>query len=502
MNNEPNEPNEQEDDFASAPKKKKTIGLTGYFISLVVVALLAVGGTYMATKQMEMPVANEATTKKTTATTEEEFAKLNEIYQQLTARFYQKTDSKKLIEGAITGMVNSLDDPYTQYLSVEEATALDENISSSFEGIGTEVMSQNDAITISSPIAGSPAEKAGLKTNDIILKADDHDLTGVSLTKAVTYIRGEKGTKVVLSIKRGDKVFDVTVVRDTIPVETVHSKLDETDPTIGYIQISTFSQPTYNEVKKAVETLRKDGAKSFILDVRQNPGGLLDQALKISNMFVEDGKVLMQTKEKGQDAEVIKADGSLGDFKVTEPVTLLVDEGSASASEILTGAMQESGNRTVIGTKTFGKGTVQTVAKLTDDSELKLTIAKWLTPDGQWIYKKGIEPTIKAELPSYTHLLRIDDTKSYKQGDLSDDVKNIQEILTALNYTMDNQEGYFDASTTEAVKAFQTAHELPVDGVVTGKTATTLVTDLTELIKKNDTQYQAAIEYLQKNATE
>ncbi|WP_438502059.1 S41 family peptidase [Carnobacterium maltaromaticum] len=166
-------------------------------------ALIAAGGTYFVTKQLNENTTSQSATN-SGANTEQEFAKLQEVYQQLTTRFFQKTDSNKLIEGAITGMVNSLDDPYSQYLNAEEATALNDSISSSFEGIGAEVMNQDDAITISAPIVGSPAEKAGLKTNDIILKADDKELTGLSLTKAVSFIRGEKGTKVVLTIKRGD----------------------------------------------------------------------------------------------------------------------------------------------------------------------------------------------------------------------------------------------------------------------------------------------------------
>ncbi|MFS7002786.1 S41 family peptidase [Carnobacterium maltaromaticum] len=492
MNNE----SEEKETQLNSSKRKTKIGLPAYIVSLLLVALIAAGGTYFVTKQLNENATSQSATN-SGAKTEQEFAKLQEVYQQLTTRFFQKTDSNKLIEGAITGMVNSLDDPYSQYLNAEEATALNDSISSSFEGIGAEVMNQDDAITISAPIVGSPAEKAGLKTNDIILKADDKELTGLSLTKAVSFIRGEKGTKVVLTIKRGDQVFDVTVTRDTIPVETVKSRLDENDPTIGYIQITSFATPTYKEVTEAVEQLRKDGAKSFIFDVRQNPGGLLDQALQLSNMFVDEGKIIMQTQERGQEPQVIKADASLGDFKVTEPVTLLVDEGSASASEILAGAMKESGNVTVIGTKTFGKGTVQTVANLSDKSELKLTIAKWLTPEGQWIHKKGLEPTIAVDLPDYVHLLRVDPSKKYQAGDLSDQVKNLQAILKALGYTLDNTDGYFDASTTEAVNAFQTAHELPVDGLVTGKTADALVADLVKLIKENDTQYEKAVSYLQ-----
>lgn len=486
MNQEPND---------LKPKKtKKNVTLSVYVTSLILVAVLAVGGTYFLTEKNQNQVAVDSSNA---AKVDQNFNKLQEVYSKLSTQFYKKVDSTKLLEGALSGMVNATGDPYTQYLDVAEATDLDSTISASFEGIGAEVMNQNDAITIVSPIAGSPAEKAGLLPNDVILKVDDHEMAGLTLNKAVSYIRGEKGTDVVLKIQRGTTTFDVTLKRDTIPVETVKSRLDEKDPTIGYIQITNFSQPTASEVEKAVKDLRGKGAKSFILDVRGNPGGLLDQALKISNMFVEDGKVLMQTKERDKKADIMKADATLGDFKVTEPITLLVDEGSASASEILAGALKESANTTIIGTKTFGKGTVQTVATFDDKSELKMTIAKWLTPSGQWINKKGIEPTIAIDLPTYTKLLLIDPKKTYQQNDVSDEVKNLQSVLNALGFTSNDANGYFGTGTTEAVKAFQTAHNLPSDGIVTDKTSTALIEALRELMKQNDTQYEKAVSYLQ-----
>lgn len=477
-------------------KKKVNVKIGTYLMSLLAVAVVSVGITYVITERNEQKALLEEQTTQNNG----EFSKIEAVYQQLLTKYYQDVDGDKLIEGALTGMVEAVGDPYTQYLDVSESTSLNDTISASFEGIGAEVMKQGDSIMIVSPIAGSPAEKAGLKPNDILLKADDKNLSGLALNEAVSFIRGEKGTDVVLTIQRGDNTFEVTVTRDTIPVETVIYNLDETDPTIGYIAITSFSDPTYDELVTAVKELRKQGATSFIFDVRQNPGGLLEGALNISNMFVEEGSTIMQTQEKDQEAVKIVADNkTMGDFKVTEPSVLLVDEGSASASEILAGALKESADMQIIGTKTFGKGTVQTVAAFPDKSELKLTIAKWLMPNGEWINEKGIEPTLPVELPAYTKLLVIDSTKEYKSGDVSDEVKNIEQVLDALSYSVGSADGYFDEKTTAAVKQFQADHQLDEDGIVTGDTTAEMLESLRNLIKDNDTQYKKGLDYLKEN---
>lgn len=481
------------------PRKKKQskIKLRTYLVSLVIVAIVSIGGTYALTKQTVEIKSNPV--KELDKTSSAEFSKVEDVYTKLMSQYYEDIDGGKLIEGALTGMVNAVGDPYTQYLDVSEATSLNDTISASFEGIGAEVMKQGDSIMIVSPIAGSPAEKAGLKPNDILLKADDKNLTGLSLNEAVAFIRGEKGSKVVLTIQRGEDKFEVSVTRDTIPVETVVYRLDKENPTIGYLSITSFSSPTYDDLVAAIKDLRTQGAKSFIFDVRQNPGGLLDGALNISNMFVKEGSIIMQTKEKDQEPIKLIADSKkMGDFKVTEPSVLLVDEGSASASEILAGALKESAEIPIIGTRTFGKGTVQTVASFPDKSELKLTIAKWLTPNGEWINKKGIEPTIPIELPDYTRLLIIDSAKKYQKGDVSDEVKNLEQVLKALGYQTGPIDGYLDEDTVSAIKEFQTSHKLEVTGIVTGDTAAAMIKDLRELIKENDTQYQKGLDYLKK----
>lgn len=477
------------------PEKKKHsyVKAKTYLVSLFVVAALSIGVTYLWTEQVKQDTPN----KEPETIESAELSKIEAVYNQLSSQYFEDIEEDKLIEGALTGMVAAVGDPYTQYLDVKEATSLNDTISASFEGIGAEVMQQGDTIMIVSPIAGSPAEKAGLKPNDVLLKADDKNLTGLSLNEAVSFIRGEKGSEVLLTIRRGETQFEVSVTRDTIPVETVVYNLDEDNPTIGYISITSFSNPTYDELVTAVTELRAQGAKSFIFDVRQNPGGILDGALNISNMFVDEGSVIMQTEEKNQEPVKLVADKkTMGEFKVTEPSVLLVDEGSASASEILAGALKESADIPVIGTKTFGKGTVQTVASFPDNSELKLTIAKWLTPSGKWINKKGIKPTISVELPDYTKLLIIDSTKEYQLGDVSSEVENLEKVLNALDYKTGPIDGYLDENTVSTIKEYQAEHKLETNGVVSGKTATAMIEDLRNLIKENDTQYDTGLDYL------
>ena len=343
------------------------------------------------------------------------------------------------------------------------------------------------------------AEKAGLLPNDLVLSVDGESLSELSLTEAVALIRGPKGSEVVLMIKRGEDTFEVTLTRDSIPIETVRYNLDKKDNKVGYIKITNFSLPTYEEMIDAVTNLREQGATSFVFDVRGNPGGLLNVAIQLSNMFVKEGDTLLRVEERGQETVFYNASEELyGSFKVTEPSVLLIDEGSASASEILAGAMNESGDIPLIGMKSFGKGTIQNIQTLEDSGELKMTIGKWLTPEGNWVHEKGIEPTTKVELPKYVHLLLIDASKTYSEGEASPEIRNIKAVLKALGYDSGDDNDQFDEKTTEAVNSFQNKNSLNVDGKVTGETSNLLVEQLRELIENNDTQYETAKEVLQK----
>lgn len=470
---------------------KKTVSLTKYIITSVITAILAIGGTVFI---------YESKGRVQTASTQDGLDNIADLATLIQQGYIKDVDSKKLYEGAMKGMVAAIDDPYSTYFTAEEAKGFEEDINGNFEGIGAVMSMTNDLPTVAEPpIKNSPAEKAKLQTGDAILKVDDKSIEGKSLSDVVKLVRGEKGTDVKLEIKRGAETFPVTITRDVIPVESVTGKIDEKNKDIGYISISSFSSTTSEEFNKMITKLRKEGAKSFVLDVRGNPGGMLDQVEKISSRFLKDGQTIVKFESKLEDDEEHKASKKLdGGDKITEPTVLLVDENSASASEILAGAFIDSANIDVVGTKTFGKGTVQTVIPMNDGAEIKLTIKKWLTPSGKWINKKGVEPTIKVDKPSYIQHKLIDTTLTYKLGAVNENVKIINEYLKVLGYDVDDSDTYND-KTEQAVKNFQEKNKLEVTGTADEKTVKELEKQIVEYWKNHDVQYEKAIETLKKD---
>lgn len=483
-------------------RKRRGVKLSIYFMSLAAVAVLFfMAGQRVSSTSFSSSLGGENGVGKAseTAAPLEEIGgqRLTAVYETILQNYIGDVDENALVEGALSGMVEAIDDPYSQYLTTEEAANLDESIDASFEGIGAEIMNVNDQIIVVSPMKGSPAEAAGLLPNDVILSADGQSLKGMTAQEAVTLIRGEKGTEVELEIQRGDQTLTVPITRDTIPIETVTYQMAEEAAGIGVVQVSSFSKPTYDEVVQAVTSLREQGAKKFIFDFRGNPGGLLDQALRIGNMFVDDGEVLVQTQEKGTEPQpIFSSDSELGDFQIHEPTVMLVDEGSASASEIVAGTLQEAAGIPLVGSTTFGKGTVQTIYPLTPNSELKLTVAKWLTPHGNWIHDEGITPDYEVALPEYASLTIIDASADYTEGAVSEAVKNVELMLEAVGYEV-TADGFYDANTVTQVAAFQTEHGLAPSGEVEGETAVALVETLREVLRENDPQYAKAVEVLQ-----
>ncbi|WP_455326437.1 lmo1851 family serine protease [Neobacillus jeddahensis] len=429
----------------------------------------------------------------TVAPNRAEFNKLYEAFDTLKNGFYKDVNQKKLINGAIDGMVESLDDPYSDYMSNEEAESFHSSISSSFEGIGAEIQEKDGHIIIVSPIKGSPAEKAGLKPNDMVVSVDGKSLQGKNSTEAVTMIRGKKGTKVVLTIQRPgtDAPMTVPLVRDTIPIETVYGEM--VDDSIAKVQITSFSSNTAKELEKTLNDLHQKGMKGLVLDLRQNPGGLLDQAVSITSMFVPKGKIIVKEEDRnGKIQEIASQNDGNPDF----PLVVLIDKGSASASEIFAAAVKESAGVPLVGEKSFGKGTVQTAADFKDGSNLKYTIAKWLTPKGNWIHKKGIVPDVEVALPEYATLPIIDPDKELAVSTSSTEVQTAQKMLKAIGFDPGRDDGFFDEKTKEAVVKFQTSQNLTADGVLKGNTTLKLMDVLREKIKTNDTQLQKAVEVL------
>ncbi|MCP3763111.1 S41 family peptidase [Domibacillus sp. A3M-37] len=422
-----------------------------------------------------------------------EFSKFYEAYDKIKSTYYEEVDQETLVNGAINGMIDSLEDPYSDYMNEEEASQFHEDVSSSFQGIGAEIQEQDGFIMIVSPIKGSPAEEAGLKPNDMILSVDGKSIQGMSASEAVLLIRGEKGTKVALEVRKAgtEKSQNITIVRDEIPIETVYAEMGKGN--IAHIQITSFSEHTAEELKTALADMEKEGMKGIVLDLRQNPGGLLDQAIEMANLFVPEGKNILQV-ESGGETQEYKAEG--GD-KIELPTAVLIDSGSASASEILAAALKESAGIPLIGEKSFGKGTVQSAEDFSDESNLKLTTAKWLTPNGTWIHKKGITPDTAVALPAYATLTYINPESELKLETLSDEVKTAEQMLKALSYDPGKVDGYFDESTESAVEEFQEAADIEPTGVLTGASTTKLMENLRLKLEENDTQLKQALESVQ-----
>ncbi|PRS35603.1 peptidase S41 [Bacillus sp. RJGP41] len=424
-----------------------------------------------------------------------EFEKLYSTYDKIKDDYYEEVDEEKLVDGAINGMIKSLDDPYSAYMDKKEASSFHESISSSFEGIGAEIQEQDGQIMVVSPIKGSPAEKAGVKPNDIILSVDGKSVEGLSSSEAVLKIRGEKGTKVDLSISRAgeSEPIKLTIKRDTIPIETVYAEM--LDDGVAKIQVTSFSEHTVQELKTALEEMSKKDMKGLVLDLRGNPGGLLDQAIEMASMFIPNGKVVLQVEDRSGKKDVYKSEND-GELKI--PVVVLIDDGSASASEIVAAAVSESADIPLIGVKSFGKGTVQTAQDFEDGSNFKYTAAKWLTPEGNWIHKKGIKPDINVRLPDYANLPYISPDKELKASDSSSEVKAAEEMLKEAGHDPGKIDGFFDEATKNAVTAFQREQKIKETGTIKDDTTVKLMQVIREKILKNDTQVKKAVEVLKK----
>ena len=319
-----------------------------------------------------------------------------DVWSRVRSDYIDKnTPDTKLFYGALAGIVSALDDPYSVFLTPESSERFHESLAGSFQGIGAEIGIKKNQLLIIAPLPETPAEKAGLRAGDKILAIDKKNTAGMSLEDAVTRIRGKKGSTVVLTTYRDgdDKEKDVSIVRDAIEIKSVTWKIiDSTD--IGYIKVSNFNEDTESRFADAVKFMLSKRVKGLILDLRNNPGGFLDTSIEMAGYWVD-----------GQTVVIEKYDHEEKEFKARVrarlqgmPTVVLVNEGSASASEIVSGALQDYGAATLVGKKTFGKGSVQDVKPLPDGSSIKLTIAKWLTPKRRSINGEGIKPDIEIEM--------------------------------------------------------------------------------------------------------
>ena len=435
--------------------------------------------------------------KKTSDELPGDLKKIARTFDLSKQNYIEDVDDEQLIEGAIEGMLATLEDPYTSYLNLESMEEFNQQIESSFEGIGAEVSMVNGVVTIVSPIKDSPAERAGLRPNDQVLSVDGESLEGLNLNEAVAKIRGKKGTKVRLEIKRAtvSEPFEVVIVRDTIPVETVYSRTEQVDgKTTGIIQITNFSENTANEFEEQLTELENSGIDGLIIDVRGNPGGLLNVVEDILSLFIPEDVPYIQIEDADGNVEAFHS--SLKEKK-DYPISILINEGSASASEILAVALKEIGYD-VVGNTSYGKGTVQTAVPLGDGSSIKMTTYKWLSPKGNWINEVGVEPTIPIDPPDYYYANPISLDEPFGLDDSDPRIANIQLMLDGLGYEPGRMDGYFNEQTEQAVKNFQADHDLPVTGEVDEQTAGTIDSKVIEKIRsgEDDVQLEKALETL------
>lgn len=343
------------------------------------------------------------------------------VLDKVQNQYYDKTkiDQQKMLNGAIAGMVGSLEDPYTVYLPPVQNTQFKQTLAGQFEGIGAELGMKEKQIIVVAPLEGSPAQKAGIRAGDAIVKVDGASTFGWTLGQAIEKIRGPKGTKVLLSVAHKDEtdLKDISVSRDTIQVKSVFlwtkkiKDIDEVeqkafsaaqqDEEVAYIRLSQFGDSTNQEWlslanKLALEVQKNPNIKGLVLDIRNNPGGYLTDATFISSEFLPVGKTVVTQDDGAGGTVVMKVEkkGLLLDI----PLVILINKGSASASEILSGAMRDHERATIVGETSFGKGTIQTAEDLGGGAGLHITIAKWLTPNGTWVHEKGLDPDVKVSV--------------------------------------------------------------------------------------------------------
>lgn len=326
-----------------------------------------------------------------------DLSKVVDTYYAIVDNYYKDLDKEKLIDGAVEGMISQVGDTFTSYSAATDAETFSETIKGSYEGIGCTIAKYNTGeIKVIEVFPSSPAEKAGLLVGDKIIKVDNEDYTDKESTDISNYIKNSGKDKIILTVERENKEIDITINLSKVEIPYVSSKiLEQNDKKIGYIAISLFSGNSYKQFKNNLEKLEKEKIDGLIIDVRDNSGGYLSSVTDISNMFLEKGKIIYQLEDpKG----TIKKKDTTKE-KRTYKVAVLINSSSASASEILASAIKESyKDGLVVGTKSYGKGTVQETKKLLDGSMIKYTTQKWLTPNGNYINEKGVEPTNEVEL--------------------------------------------------------------------------------------------------------
>ena len=392
--------------------------------------MAAAGGTLLgvvATTQIAAPLLAQEAAK--TENVYEQLDLFGDIFERIRAQYVEEVDSGELIEAAIDGMLTSLD-PHSSYLSPKDAAKMREQTRGEFGGLGIEVTQEEGFVKVVSPIDGTPADEAGIEAGDFITHVNGESLLGLVLDEAVDLMRGPVGSEIVITVAREGEgePFDVSIIRDTIELTVVRSR---TEGDTVVLRLSTFNDQTYpkmaEQLAEKVEALGgMEAVNGFVIDLRNNPGGLLTQAIKVSDAFLNEGEIVSTRGREASDGDRINA--QMGDLAEGKPIVVLINGGSASASEIVAGALQDHRRAIVIGTKSFGKGSVQTVMPLRSEGAMRLTTARYYTPSGRSIQSLGVSPDIVvAQPPRSAELEEEDDStirRSRSEADLRGSLNN------------------------------------------------------------------------------
>ncbi|WP_394188478.1 S41 family peptidase [Paenisporosarcina quisquiliarum] len=430
---------------------------------------------------------------------------INEAYARILESSVHPVKSELLVEGALRGMAETVKDPYSRYLTKEEAKAHKESLADERVGIGLEVMESNGRFIVVTPVKESPAAKAGVKPYDEIVRVNGERMEGKSLSELLKAIKGEKGTKVSLTVFRGDenRHVEVSMRRDSLQIHTVTSELIEKDDLkIGVVTITMFGEKTAEEWEKHTRSLVKREVDGLLVDVRGNPGGYLHSVEAIASTMLDKGATYAYMQDAEGVLEPLPVVGQKEDAYINTmrkmPLVLLQDEGSASASEVLSGALKSNKRALIAGTKSFGKGTVQETWDLSNGGEIKLSSHKWLTPSQEWIHGSGIKVDFLVESNELFQLNPQISTGTYRVGDYHEDVAYAQKVLKALGHSISRVDGYFDEGTAKAIEQFnekETKKASPdMNPVFFQNLRQKVVTFKSS--KKNDDQLQMSIGYL------
>ncbi|MGI6856519.1 S41 family peptidase [Mesorhizobium sp. 1B3] len=387
---------------------------------------LLLAGALMGASAMSLVHGAVGTTANAAGSeTYKQLAIFGDIFERVRGQYVTPPDEKALVESAINGMLTSLD-PHSSYLNPDAAKDMRVQTKGEFGGLGIEVTMENELVKVITPIDDTPAARAGVLAGDYISAIDGEEVRGLTLNDAVEKMRGLVNTPIELTILRegADKPIKLTIVRDVIKVKAVKFRVEND---VGYMKITSFTEKTFDDLENAIDTIKKqvpaEKLKGYVLDLRLNPGGLLDQAVSVSDAFLERGEIV---STRGRDPkDISRFDARAGDLADGKPMIVLVNGGSASASEIVAGALQDQRRATVLGTQSFGKGSVQTIIPLAENGALRLTTALYYTPAGKSIQGKGITPDIKVEQPLPPELQGRDVSRG--ESDLKGHIKGVEE---------------------------------------------------------------------------